>query len=407
MFKEISQILGKFSKSGGKASAPKRFGTLASLLNIPDKEIKYIHVAGTNGKGSLCEYISESLIAAGFKTGKFTSPYLVRINERIMLNNALIPDDDLSRLCEKAAEFADTGYSQFEILTAAALLYFSENNADYAVIETGIGGLLDCTNIITPEIGVITKIGLDHTDILGKTLAEIAKHKAGIIKGGVPVVTDPTQDERVLEVIAKTAQSKNSPLIIPGLSALEIMNSDIFGSDFVYKNQAYRVNMGGEHQIYNALTAIEALNIIGIDGEFIKSGISAARVKARLQVISENPPFILDGAHNPDGLRAAREAFSGLSGKKVIVTGMLKSKDFVNGLKELVKIPDAAFVLTDGFSPDAVPAGELAKICREYGISRVITESDSAKVPETAKKLGEAVLVTGSLYLAGEILEIL
>jgi len=403
---DVLNILGKYTKSGEKASAPKRFGSLALLLGIPDKRVKYVHVAGTNGKGSVCEYISNALSRAGHKVGKFTSPYLVKINERISANDKLISDADLYRLCEKADKHANSGFSQFEILTAAALLYFAEQNCDYAVIETGIGGLLDCTNIITPEVSVITRIGLDHTDILGGTLAEIAAHKAGIIKEGVPVVADPLQDGEVFEVIAETALSKGSRLAVPDLSALSVANSDIYGSDFTYEGQAFRVNMGGEHQIYNALTAIEALRLLGVSGEHVKSGIEAARVKARLQIFSKNPLVILDGAHNPDGLRAARTAFSGVSeiGEKTVVVGMLKSKDYVNGLNELI-MPNAAYVLTDGFSPDAVPAAELERLLRCYGAERICAVRETAKAVETAKTRGGAVLITGSLYLAGEVLK--
>lgn len=404
---DVLNILGKYTKSGEKASAPKRFGRLASLLGIPDKNIKCVHVAGTNGKGSVCEYIANALVSAGYKVGKFTSPYLVKINERVSVNDRLIPDADLYRLCEKADRFAQVsnigGFSQFEILTAAALLYFAECGADYAVVETGIGGLLDCTNIITPEVSVITRIGLDHVDILGDTITKIAGHKAGIIKPGVPVAVCASQRGEVAAVISKTAQSKNAPLLIPDLSALKVGESGVYGSDFTYKGQAFRVNMGGEHQIFNALTAIEALGSLGVSGGFIKSGVENARVKARMQILSESPLVILDGAHNPDGLRAARTAFSGIAGDKAVVVGMLKSKDYINGLKELT-IPGAAYVLTDGFSPDAAKAGELERLVRGYGASRVFTVSDAFEAVETAKRLGGATLVTGSLYLAGEVL---
>jgi len=412
---DVLNILGKYTKSGEKQGAPKRFASLCLCLGIPDKRIKYIHVAGTNGKGSVCEYIESALCASGrrknnFKAGKFTSPYIVKINERITLNSVPISDEDLDRLCRKAAKFADKESSQFEILTAAALMYFSEQKADYAVIETGIGGLLDCTNIITPKVSVITRIAADHTDILGKTLSEIAAHKAGIIKEHVPVVTDPRQDAKVMETISETARKKDSRIVIPDLDCLEVKEKDLLGNVFSYRNSSYTSYMGGEHQVCNALTAIEALEILGISEEFIKAGILNARLNARMQIFSKNPLVILDGAHNPDGIKAARKTFEKTFEKTqtdlVVVAGMIKSKDCVNCIKELLAVPGAGFVLTDGFSPDAAPAEELAKICRGGGAQRVFTEKDEFNAVEKAKDIlrediGRAILVTGSLYLAG------
>ncbi|MDR0197298.1 MAG: bifunctional folylpolyglutamate synthase/dihydrofolate synthase [Oscillospiraceae bacterium] len=407
---KLQRLLSRYGKAGGKEKAPERFGVLAALLGVPDGRVKYVHVAGTNGKGSVCGFIACALSAAGEKTGLFASPYVVDITERISVDGANIPKAELERLCAKAAAAAETaeksghtGFSQFEILAAAALVYFSEERVAYAVIETGIGGLMDCTNIITPEVGVITRVSLDHTDILGDSAEKIARHKTGIIKKNVPCVVSPSQSAGVMRVIEETAATRGAALIVPDLSALGVTESSVFGSGFVYKGRSFRVNMGGEHQIRNALTAIEALGVLDADA----AGISNARLAARLQVLSENPLLISDGAHNPDGLRAARTTVEGLPGKKVVVAGMLSSKDYEGGLKELVAFADA-IVLTDGFSPLAARRGELAAICRKYGAKEIYAVKDEKRAVLSARELAGSdgvVLVCGSFYLAGKILQ--
>jgi dihydrofolate synthase/folylpolyglutamate synthase len=396
----------KYGKSGEKEKAPERFGVLAALLGVPDKRIKYVHAAGTNGKGSVCGFIASALVCAGKKTGKFTSPHLADITERITVNGANITKADLARLCEKADRAAEdsgcAGFSRFEILAASALMYFSEVEADYAVIETGIGGLLDCTGVIMPEVSVITRVSLDHTDILGDTVEKIARHKAGVIKANVPCVVYPLQYPETMNVMAETAANLNAPLVIPDLTALDISESSVFRNVFFYKGREFRIKTGGEHQIYNAVTAAEALSVLGVNA----AGIAKARIPARLQIISENPAVILDGAHNPDGLHAARKAVEGLPGKKVVVAGMLKTKNYRDGLKELI-VPGGTVILTDGFSTEAAPCGELAAVCREYGAKRVLTESDENRAVSLARELAGddgTVLISGSLYLAGKIL---
>ncbi|MCL1903441.1 MAG: Mur ligase family protein [Oscillospiraceae bacterium] len=306
--------------------------------------IKYIHVAGTNGKGSVCAFIADSLIAAGKKTGKFTSPHVLDIAERITINNIPISHNTLERLCGQIDCPRET--PQFERLMNAAFIYFAENDVEYAVIETGIGGLKDCTNRITPIISVITKISLDHTEILGETIEEIAFHKAGIIKEGVPVVTDPTQSERVMRVIKATATKKRARLIIPE------------------QNEGFKLNMAGRHQQHNAATAAATMRCLGVAPNFSKT-----KLIARMEVVSKNPLIIVDGAHNHDGICAVTAEFDSLPHKnKVIIEGEIPCKNYQACTEEIRY------------------AIKLAKdIVGEDG----------------------AVLICGSLYLAGEALKIL
>ncbi|MCL1789009.1 MAG: Mur ligase family protein [Oscillospiraceae bacterium] len=307
-------------------------------------EIKYIHVAGTNGKGSVCAFIADSLIRAGKKTGKFTSPHVLNITERITVDNIPISHKALERLCGNIDCPKET--PQFERLMKAAFLYFEEKHAEYAVIETGIGGLLDCTNIITPIVSVITKIGYDHTEILGDTIEEITRHKAGIIKEGVPVVTDPTQSEKVMRVIRETAAHKNARLIIPD------------------KKERFKLNMMGRYQNDNALTAAGALREMGIAPYF-----SQTSLPARMQIAGINPLIIVDGAHNPDGLREVMAEIDALPHKnKVMIEGMLPCKNYHVCLEE---------------------------IARAVKLARALAGEDGV------------ILVCGSLYLAGEVLKML
>lgn len=285
--------------------------------------IKYIHVAGTNGKSSVCAYIADSLIKAGKKTGKFTSPHVLDITERITIGNTPIPHKTLERLCpwyDSSNPLKTKQAGVFELLMNAALLYFTENNIEYAVIETGIGGLYDCTNTVNsrrgfcPIVSVITKIGRDHTELLGDTIEEIARHKAGIIKEGVPVVTDPTQPKAALSVIAETAAGKNSRLIIPDKS-----------------DNRFTLAMRGEFQKNNAAVAAAALRLIGIAPYF-----SETTLPARMEVIGHEPMIIVDAAHNPDGLREAEVFLDSLPNKnKVIIEGILPCKNYRDCAEEI------------------------------------------------------------------------
>jgi dihydrofolate synthase/folylpolyglutamate synthase len=313
--------------------------------------IKFIHVAGTNGKGSTCSFIAHGLIQAGYRTGKFTSPHVLDITERITVNDVPIA---LERIPQLPSE------RWFQTLWETALEHFVSEQVDYAVIETGIGGLYDCTNSIEPVISVITKIGYDHMDLLGNTIEEIARHKAGIIKAGVPVVTDPSQYSEAMLVIGQTAESMNSPLIIPAQRT-----DKPFG--------------------YNKIIAGEVLRALGIE----RFDFSQVKLLARMQPVGQNPLIIVDGAHNLDSIRAALDVIAEYSCKKVIVFGMINSKDYESCNKLLSGF---LVVRTDGFSPDAVQCG---------GVS---TAEAIAKAKELAGSEG-LILVCGSLYLAGEVLK--
>lgn len=399
------KYLEQFSKAGKPVTDLSRFKALAKALGDPQKNIKCVHIAGTNGKGSVCEYISQGLIKSGFTVGKFTSPYINFIEERIQLNNVPVSQEDFAGLMTEVKAAADkTGckdYSQFELLTAAAFLYYRD--CDFAVIETGIGGTLDCTNIIDPILSVITTVDLDHCAILGNTPAEIAAHKAGIIKPRRPSVTSPFQYEEVLAVLRERAESAGSELTVPENEYLQVLNASLDGTEFCYKNEKFRTKMCGKHQAVNAAAAIEAMRLLGVSEVNICAALETAAVPARMERLAG---WIIDGAHNVSGARAAAGLIKGQSGKKALLTGMLQSKDWQGALELLIPLFDD-IIAVDFFAPDAVPAEKIAEIAEKHG-KRCI----KAERAEQAIKLAEGInadlkLVCGSLYLCGTIRQIL
>ena len=403
-------LLYEFTAGGKPVKDLSRFTALCNFLGNPQKELKFIHIAGTNGKGSVCEFLSAALINAGYNTGKFTSPYIYDIRERIQLQNKLISkkdfDESVKTAIAAARETKSNDCSQFEILTAAAFLYFKKKKADIIVLETGIGGLLDCTNIVMPELSVITAIGYDHSDVLGITLTEIASHKAGIIKPEIPCVMYPAQERATYVEIRTKAEKENAELTLPDTDAVTDEKISVYGNEFRYKKQKYATSMGGKHQVLNALTAIEALQILRIDEKHIKSGIKAAKIPARMEIIRKNPLIVLDGAHNRQGITAAKSVFDAWRVRKAVVFGTLAGKDYLGAIEELYGFAHF-LILTDGFSENAVSCSDLYSAACLFGFdgSSIYTVGETKRAVELAAELcgGGVVLVTGSLRIAGEV----
>ena len=402
-YSEALNYLNTYTKSGKPIKDLSRFKGLMNALDNVQDNLKYIHIAGTNGKGSVSEYTALALEYSGLKTGKFTSPYINRIEERIQINGEPISESDFAFYIEKtkkAAEKTNCGdYSQFEILNAAAFLYFYEKNCNYVVLETGIGGLLDCSNIITPELSVITTVDLDHCGILGDTVEEIARHKAGIIKPNRPAVLAPFQHEEVKGVIEDKAAENGSELIIPKDKDLQLIGADLSGTRFLYRNKEFETGMCGRHQMINAAAAIEALRKLSIGEEYIKNALKNAAVPARMEKLGG---FIIDGAHNVSGAKAAAELIGEQKGKKLLITGMLKSKDYKGALSILIPEFDKV-IAVDFFSPDAVPAEEIVKLAESFGRKGEIGKSAREAIEAAARFEGELKVVCGSLYLCGAI----
>ena len=400
-----------------------RMTSLMHELGDPQDELKCIHVAGTNGKGSVCKYIYEVLEAQGYRTGLYTSPFLEVFNERIELDHEFISDEDLQtytdRVLEKVKVLTDRGEdspTEFEVITAVAFLYFKEKNADYVVLEVGLGGIGDSTNLIKePLVSVITSISFDHTDRLGNTLAEIAGNKAGIIKPGCPVVTSARDDE-ALEVIREKARECGSEIYETRDIKAEIVNESLSGTSFdiTLGAQYYglQISMIGEHQIENSACALKAIEVlqdereieIGIDA--IYEGLKKAKQIGRFEVMSYDPLVIIDGAHNPDGARTLREGYEKLlNGKNLLmVTGMLRDKDTEHIIGEFRKIA-GSFIATEPDNPRKLSADELKELLIKQG-GRAEAYEDNKAALERAYELAvdyDGIICAGSLYLIGKL----
>ncbi len=413
--KNVHSYIDSLSHSGKPVNDLRRIASLLNMLGNPQDKLCFIHIAGTNGKGSIAQMLNEICIDAGLKTGLFTSPFIFRFNDRIKINNADISDIELAKYADivrNAAEKTEYKgeYSQFEITMAIAFLHYLEKKCDVVILEAGIGGLLDCTNIIkAPLACVIGSVSYDHTQILGDTLESIASQKAGIIKEGSPCILSSGNEETVEKIFAYTAEQKNTKLIIPS-NVSSVLKKDISGSEFIYKANKYRISMQGEHMIRNACAVIEASYTIkdrlGLTDENIRNGLEKACVPARVQVLSKQPLVILDGAHNPDGMSALASTIRacGKSPCKAVI-GMCRDKNIESALKNLIDVVDC-FYTCDGFSERAENKVKLAETLRNLGAdAKPCEKSISDTVNELVRgETDSLILICGSLYLCSEIL---
>ncbi len=399
---------------------------LMARLGDPHKRLRAFHVAGTNGKGSVCAYLDSALRTAGYRTGLYTSPHLERFNDRMRLNGRPIIDDRLAEVTTRVAQEVEALRSEgvyptfFEICTAVAFEFFAEEKVDYAVIEVGLGGRCDSTNVITPMVSIITPIGFDHMKTLGNTLPEIAGEKAGIIKPGVPVVISPQPDE-VQKVLAARCLEKGSKLYDLGTSAMQMIFEDERGGEFSLKlgdNEWPRISisMPGAHQAINASCALVALNVarasagLKISDSDIMKGLKRAHWPGRLEWIDGQPNILMDGAHNGPGAKTLLEyARRHLLRKHVVLlTAMLGDKPVEDVVRQLAGITNTA-VVTQIDSPRALEPKRLSVLLEANSVSSLIVP-DRAKALEAAREMaGEdgVVLITGSLYLVGEMRDIL
>jgi len=391
-----------------------RMRRLLSLLDNPQDRLRCVHVAGTNGKGSVCAMLASVLSAAGYKTGLTISPFIERFGERIQIGGAPIPDAELAALTEEVARAADSmddHPTEFEMVCALAFLYFQRSGCELSVVEVGMGGRLDATNVIErPLCSVITPVGFDHMEYLGNTLGLIAKEKCGIIKPGCPVVTCE-QEPEAQAVIEAAASELGCAVYRSGLSDITPVSDSLDSQTFLWRSVEYTIALPGRHQLANAaevLTCIYALREGGvtIPESAVREGLRNARWPARFEKLSADPLFILDGAHNPHGAKALAAAASRyMPGGCVLLCGVLADKDYA----EMFEILDAAaalYLATEPPSPRRLPADDLARLLAKYG-KPVTAEPDAARAAAVAmaaareKKL--PVLACGSLYMAGDI----
>ena len=403
------------SKFGSKPGL-KRVSRLVSLVNNPQNSLKFIHIAGTSGKGSTANFCASILKEANFKVGLYTSPFIVDFRERFMINGQMISQEDFCRLTEYLIPYTEILKSEgeqiteFEFNTVLGFLWFKEQNCDVVCLEVGMGGRFDATNIIEkPLVSVITSIGLDHTDYLGNTIDKIAFEKCGIIKQGCPCVCYPLQKKDAEKVIFDICKQRDSKLTIPNVKDLnktEILDDM---SSYFYKGKGYTVNMAGEHQIYNSLTAIAAIQELNKKGfnitenDIIK-GISSVKCPARLEIISKKPLIIIDGAHNADKISALYSYVKRFSGKIVAVCGMLKDKDYEKAAELIAPLCKKIITVTPQ-NPRALTSDELMKTVSQFCENCISAPSvsDGAKLAYSSLSDDDVLVCFGSLYIAGEV----
>ncbi len=391
-----------------------RITALLYELGNPEDSLSFIHVAGTNGKGSTSTAISNIMQASGKKTGLFISPYVIDFTERIQINGEFIPKKDMAEftarimpVAEKVGERLGDAVTEFEFITALAFLYFKEQNCDVVVLETGLGGRLDSTNVIKkPLATVITKIALDHIAVLGNTLGEIAAEKCGIIKSNVPVITVSTQDDEAMRVIETTAKEKNAPLIIADIAKVQKPKIFAFGSRFIYKELEISVSMPGEHQIENMTLSAEVSMTLGIERGNIISGIGRTSFPARLEVLQKEPLVLLDGAHNQNGADVLAKYLDTHNLKPIVLMGMMQDKDCDAVVSLIASRADLVVTVQVEGNPRSASAEELKSLASKYCKTTVAaTDYQTALncVFEVAERKKLPLLICGSLYLASDI----
>lgn len=412
-----------------------RIGALMERFNHPERRLKFIHVAGTNGKGSVCAYLTSVLLKSGYDVGTFTSPYLTSYSNRLQYNGGDIEDEQLVKLANRLKPAADElaaselgAPTMFEVTTALALLYYGTVTfPDYVVWETGLGGRLDVTNIVTPVISVITNVGHDHMDVLGPTLTDIAREKAGIIKSGVPVVTAVSQPE-VVQVVEETARARQATLYRAGeqfvYEALEVAESE---QSFSFRSPfravpSLTITLSGEHQIANAATAIMALEVLRqyyaliVDDEHLEAGLRETKWPGRLEMVSREPRILIDGAHNPEGMEALNRALRNVYAYDRLnaMIAMMPNKNHEHSLRHILPLVDT-LVITEPDFHKKMNAAELADVARRVGAElgrspNVIVEPDWRRALELLLEASSSAgdgntlnVVTGTLYLIADV----
>lgn len=418
-----------------------RIRELLELLGRPQDRLRFVHVAGTNGKGSVCAYLASTMRAAGYRTGLFTSPFIDTFEERIRVDGCNITDDELRDVTLTVRECAETMAgrtgdhpTEFELMTAVAIEHFARRACDVVILEVGLGGRLDSTNVIdAPEVAVIARIGLDHTKLLGNTLADIATEKAGIVKHGAPVVSWP-QDPEAMTVIEETARERGATLVVPDFDQLTAGKVDWGVSAGGVASEGGNVPMRmfslgrygglktrllGSYQPQNAALAVEAVEVLRhrgwvIDDDAVRTGIVQAEWPGRFEIVENDPgkPLIVaDGGHNPQGTRALAESLDDVfpGRKPVFIIGVLEDKDYPSMLETILPL-GTGFVTVEPDNPRALPADKLARAIRWTG--QDLLGCTACARPYVARTMADAVQMArefagpqgivccfGSLYL--------
>lgn len=389
-------------------------------LNHPEKELKFIHIAGTNGKGAVTEMISNILLNSGYKLGKFISPHLIRYNERIQINNKEITNKEMEEIIIKldplVKEYNSKGKGNvtlFELETTMAILYFANKNCDIVVLEVGLGGLYDCTNIVYPIVSIITSIGYDHMKFLGNTLEEIAFQKAGIIKQYSKTIF-MSQSESVDNVIIERCKEENNKLFLVNKEEIKNYSYTEKYQKFDYKEfKNIEINLKGISQIYNACIALETVNVLkekyNIKEEIIRKSLKNVIHRGRFEKINNNPTVIYEGAHNEPAINNFINSVDMYykNNKKVYIISILKSKDYKTILKLLVKNDENIYIFTCGNDKERYTDAEILKDeAQKSGAKNLFTmELEEAIKMSLEKYIDYIIFAVGSFYVYGDVIK--
>ncbi len=425
---DVNEYLKKFDKFT-KDPTLNAMKFLLSKFNNPQDKLKIIHVAGTNGKGSVCEMMNQILIQAGFKVGKFISPQLIKFNETIQINNTEITDSEISDILENLSTYIeeynkenDIKVKWFEVITCIAIIYFERKNCDFVVLETGLGGTTDCTNIVNSIISIIVSVGYDHTDILGNSIEEIANHKAGIIKSNSDVIYLKQNDddgEKVLKVLVNKCTEKNSVLHIMDKNDCVDYRYDHNFQYYSYKDMKdIAINLKGKKQIYNSTICIKAVEILRekgykIENKYIRKALKNIIHKARFEKINDNPEIIYDGAHNKPAIENLVKTINQYypNDKKIFIIAILNTKDYKKIIEILINnYKKSIFYFTDGVKEKKFISkedlyNEAIKINND---GEYIKKSLSESIMEIKNKYKEEkIFIIGSFYIYKEVMKII
>jgi len=415
-YKESMNYL-KASRRFGSRPGLERISELCRGLGDPQKGLRYIHVTGTNGKGSVCAMVSSVLKFAGMKVGLFTSPYMLDFSERFVADGRRITRDEISSIVTEVAAVADTMEdtpTEFELLTAMSFLFFRRRGCNIIVYEAGMGGRLDSTNVIpAPEVAVITGVALDHTEVLGKTITDIAAEKAGIIKRGCTVVAGDMPEE-ALDVISRKAKAEGCTLVTTGSDTpYEVIEKRFSegGASLTFKDgRSFDLPLAGLYQFKNTATAVAVLDSLDIWGKklpdiVIGRGLRDVRWRGRFEMFSPDPVLIFDGGHNPEGVRAVADSLAVYyPGRKfAVVTGVMGDKDHLEMAQTMAEFAACAYTVAPD-NPRAMDAEAYAEELRQVGIDATPCED---MVDALTRASGKDVIVLGSLYMYKQFIEAL
>jgi len=414
-YKKTIKYITSLNKFGIKLGL-RRIKKLLDALGNPEKDFRAIHVAGTNGKGSVCAMTASILRECGYKTGLYTSPHLIDFRERIIINGKKIPKNDVCKLMKKIRQAAGKMKihpTYFEVITALAFKYFSEEKVDFAVVEVGMGGRFDATNVVEPEVSIITNVFLEHTAYLGRTIKKIAKEKAGIIKNKRPVITSATGD--AIKVIEKKCNETKSNLIVLNKKSfvkkkigLKNQRFVVFGLNGKYDIETKLV---GQHQMLNACCAVVCAELLGIDKNKIIKGLKKASWPGRFETIQKKPTIILDSAHNPDGIEALKKTLLEIFGDKKIIflVSICSDKDIKKMIKEISPLTKELIITRHNVMNRAAEPEKIKSIAKRYIDKITIKEEikDAAKYVKNITKAEDVICITGSIFTVAEFKKVL